>query len=93
MRFVTYVGLVTASLSALYAAYIFFVWLIRDVPVAGWPSLMAAILLLGGVQMIFLGLIGEYVGRIFQEVKGRPLFVISEIITSENATAGRKKDW
>lgn len=90
LRLITYVGLATASLSALYAAYIFFVWLLRDVPVAGWPSLMAAILLLGGVQMIFLGLIGEYVGRIFQEVKGRPLFVISEIITSENATAGNQ---
>jgi dolichol-phosphate mannosyltransferase len=43
------------------------------------------VLFLGGIQMIFLGLIGEYIGRIFEEVKERPLFVISEIITSSSS--------
>jgi dolichol-phosphate mannosyltransferase len=85
LRIVTFVGLATAMLSALYAFYIFIVWFIRGEPVAGWPSLMAVVLLLGGVQMIFLGLIGEYVGRVFQEVKGRPLFLISEIVTSDTS--------
>ncbi len=88
LRLVTYTGLVTAMLSALYAFYIFIVWFIHGEPVAGWPSLMAVVLLLGGVQMIFLGLIGEYVGRVFQEVKGRPLFVISEVVTSDTSEPG-----
>ena len=86
LRVVLYVGLTTAFLSALYAIRIFIIWLTEGVEVAGWSSMMAVILFLGGVQMIFLGLIGEYIGRIFQEVKSRPLFVISEIVSSEKSS-------
>ena len=83
LRMVLYVGLATAFLSALYAMRIIIIKLTQGIEVVGWSSLMAVILFLGGVQMIFLGLIGEYIGRIFQEVKGRPLFVISEVVSSE----------
>jgi dolichol-phosphate mannosyltransferase len=44
----------------------------------GWPSLMAVILLIGGVVLIVLGIIGTYIGRIFREVRNRPLYVIDE---------------
>lgn len=51
---------------------------------AGWPSLMSLVAFLGGAQLLVLGVIGEYLGRLYEQAKGRPLFIISEIATSGN---------
>ena len=68
----------------LFLAYALFSWA-SGVAVSGWTSLMAAILLLGGAQLCVLGIIGEYVGRLVVESKGRPLFVIREVRTRSSA--------
>ena len=49
-----------------------------DRAIQGWTSVTAAVLLLGGVQLIFLGVIGQYLGRMYDDVKRRPLFLIAE---------------
>jgi glycosyltransferase involved in cell wall biosynthesis len=78
LRVATYVGLLSA-----FGAFAFGVWIvIRTLlwgdPVAGWPSLMVVIALLGGLQLMALGIIGEYLGRLYLEAKQRPLYIVDE---------------
>ena len=76
LRLATYLGLLTAFVAFLYGVLIIVKALVWGDPVAGWPSMMAVILFLGGVQLIALGLIGEYLGRLYEESKQRPLYLI-----------------
>ena len=76
LRIATYIGLATAVMAFVYAIWIVAKALLWGDPVAGWPTLMTVILLLGGVQLIALGLIGEYLGRLFEESKQRPLYLV-----------------
>lgn len=76
LRIATYVGLFTALLAFVYAAWIVFKALRWGDPVAGWPTMMAVILMLGGAQLVALGLIGEYLGRLYSESKQRPLYLV-----------------
>src|SRR5690606_30583087 len=76
LRLATYLGVATALLAFLYAAWIVVKALAWGDAVAGWPTMMAVILLLGGVQLVALGLIGEYLGRLYMESKQRPLYLV-----------------
>ena len=76
LRVATYLGLLTAALAFVYAAWIVVKALLWGDPVAGWPTMMTVILLLGGVQLMALGMIGEYLGRLYEESKRRPLYLL-----------------
>jgi dolichol-phosphate mannosyltransferase len=78
LRFAVWLGLVVACLATVLLAYTIWRWASGDV-VAGWSSTMTAIALFSGVQLLVLGIIGEYLGRLVQESKGRPLFLIDAI--------------
>jgi glycosyltransferase involved in cell wall biosynthesis len=82
LKFATYVGLVVALLSGIYAAEVMVKTLIIGNPVAGYPSLMTVVLFLGGMQLMFLGVIGEYLGRVFNETKQRPLYLVERYVPS-----------
>ena len=74
----TYIGLATAILAFLFGAWVFGKALLFGDPVRGYPSLMVVVLLLGGVQLVALGVIGEYLGRLYVESKQRPLYLVDE---------------
>jgi glycosyltransferase involved in cell wall biosynthesis len=76
LKLATYLGLVIALLAGVYMAFIVFRTLLYGNPVAGYPSLLAVVLFLGGAQMVTLGVMGEYIGRIFNEAKRRPLYFV-----------------
>ena len=82
LKLATYAGLGVALLSMLYVAEVLVKTLIIGNPVAGYPSLMTVVLFLGGVQLMFLGVIGEYLGRVFNETKQRPLYLVERYTPS-----------
>jgi glycosyltransferase involved in cell wall biosynthesis len=76
LKISTYLGLIIAFGAFIYALYIVIKTIAFGDPVKGYPSLMVVILFLGGIQLITLGVIGEYLGRMFDETKQRPLYVL-----------------
>ncbi|POU38773.1 glycosyltransferase, partial [Pantoea sp. PSNIH5] len=76
LRMWTYIGLAVAALSFLYGAWMIVDKVIWGNPVRGYPSIMVSILFLGGVQLIGIGVLGEYIGRIYIETKRRPKYIL-----------------
>jgi dolichol-phosphate mannosyltransferase len=77
LRIASVMGMATLGLALIYGVYILYAW-VRHENVPGWTGSMMVALVLGGVQLLCLGIIAEYIGRIFEEVKQRPLYVIRE---------------
>ncbi|CNK91905.1 glycosyltransferase family 2 protein [Yersinia kristensenii] len=78
LRMWSYIGLGVSAFAFIYAAWMIVDKLIWGNPVPGYPSLMTAILFLGGIQLIGIGVLGEYIGRIYMETKQRPKYIIKK---------------
>ncbi|MBC1521898.1 glycosyltransferase family 2 protein [Listeria aquatica] len=89
LRLSTYSGFIVSAAAFIYMIYLFIKTLLFGADTSGFPSLMIIILFLGGVQLISIGIIGEYLGRIFQEVKKRPLYFV-ESYNEDKETVNEK---
>lgn len=85
LKAASYFGFLTAAAAFLYLLTVVGKTLLFGEPVKGYPSLMAVVLCLGGVQLMTIGILGEYVGRMFDETKGRPLYLLRELHRSQPA--------
>jgi len=84
LKVATYLGLAVALMAVIYALQVVVKTLLIGNPVAGYPSLMTVVLFLGGVQLMTLGVIGEYLGRVFNETKQRPLYFVERFEPSHH---------
>jgi len=82
LKIATYLGLIVALLSVAFGVQVIVKTLLFGNPVAGYPSLLTVMLFLGGIQLMTLGVIGEYLGRIFNETKRRPLYLVERFLPS-----------
>lgn len=78
LQFATYIGFSVALCAFIYGIYLIILTLLHSNPVPGYPSLMVVMLFLGGVQLFTMGIIGEYIGRIYNESKRRPLYFVQD---------------
>lgn len=78
LRIASWMGFAGVGICLAYLAYAMTQKLLWGVPVEGWASLVAVVLFIGSVQLTVLGVVGQYVGRIYEELKGRPLYVVQE---------------
>ena len=78
LRLASILGIIISSIAFIYLVFVIAKTLLFGDPVAGYPSMISIILFMGGIQLIVLGIIGEYVGRIFYEAKRRPDYLVSE---------------
>jgi dolichol-phosphate mannosyltransferase len=93
LRLSTYLGLLTSLVALLMAALVLYWRLFQPhSPVTGFAAIAIAMFFLGAVQLISIGILGEYVGRIYEEVKGRPLFTLSEIGGFPERSSARTQD-
>jgi len=76
LRLATWIGLFASFIGFLYGLYAVYGYFFTDYNLTGWSSLIIAVIFLGGVQLITLGIIGEYIGKLFMQVKGRPNYII-----------------
>ena len=76
LQIATYIGIIVSCIGFIYGLYVLYIKLFTNYAVTGWASLLGAVLFLGGIQLLTIGVMGEYIGRIYEETKQRPLYFI-----------------
>lgn len=92
LRVATLLGLLLAAVALLYGAEILYQTVVYGGSVPGYPSLFVGVMVLGGVQLIMLGVLGEYIGKILYEIKARPVYFVAEHDVKRNTTAQERCD-
>ena len=87
LKLASHAGLLLSLGSLLMIAYIAYAWFAGR-NIQGWTSLMLVVVVLGAVQMFVLALMGEYIGRLYNEAKGRPLYIVQEIAGARDRASG-----
>ena len=87
LRLATYLGIITAVLAVFYTLWVVLEKLVWGIAVPGYATMIVLTLLLGGVQLLCIGIIGEYVGRTFEQSKDRPIYIAKEILNYEDKEA------
>jgi polyisoprenyl-phosphate glycosyltransferase len=85
IRTISFLGLAVSALSFVFGVYVFINQVFFGTRVQGWTSVMLAVLMLGGVQLLMIGVLGEYLQRILEEARGRPLYIVERTLGLEQA--------
>lgn len=80
LRLATYIGLVSSSLAILAGIWTLYVKFVAGEAILGWASVMLTVLFMGGIQLLAIGMFGEYLGRTYDEIKGRPLYLVRRTV-------------
>lgn len=78
LRLATYLGILSSGVGFCYALYFLYKKIFLGIPVLGYASIIVAVLFVGGIQLLILGIIGEYLGRVYQEVQARPVYILKD---------------
>jgi dolichol-phosphate mannosyltransferase len=89
LAFATFVGAITAGIGVLLLAYVIYSWLFVGRTPQGWASLLISVVFMGGLQLMVLGIMGEYLGRIHEQTRNRPMFLVDKVVGGEES--GRDK--
>jgi glycosyltransferase involved in cell wall biosynthesis len=90
LRIATYLGFICSLLGVFFLGYTAYSYL-TGIAIQGWTTLMAVVLILGSGQLLVLGVLGEYLGRLYMQSKNRPLFIIQEIVRGEHGETAEPK--
>lgn len=78
LRFATFLGIIISLFAFVYGTYAIIIYFVNDKVISGWASLLTSVLFIGGIQLVILGIIGEYIGKIYIQLKNRPIYIVKE---------------